>query len=331
MGFSRCFSGGGCAGIFAIALAGNALLAGPAFAADDVSVRLNWFAGGYSSPFYLGIEKGFYRDASINLTVQEGQGSGATAQQVAAGRTDFGFISADAAVRAVARGAPIKMVASIADDAGYCTLVKADSGIKSFKDMAGKKYGATAYSSVAKLLPAALKNAGVPDDKVQRVNVDAANLYAAFLGNQFEGMEALSFDEPPHFDAEGHKVKCLDYTEEGIKVLGLGIIASQSEITNKPDIVKRFVTATLRSFAYSFEHPDEAAAAGKKMVGDSIKDTAVAAAQLKLFQKLQPKPLGSMKEADWKQSIEYLAKYLNIENAPSDPSKYYTDAFLPKQ
>jgi NitT/TauT family transport system substrate-binding protein len=94
--------------------------------------------------------------------------------------------------------------------------------------------------------------------------------------------------------------------------------------------VKRFVAATLRSFAYSFDHPEEAAAAGKKMVGDSIKDVDVAAAQLKLFEKLQPKPLGSMQDADWKQSIEYLAKYLNIENAPSDTAKYYTDEFLPK-
>jgi NitT/TauT family transport system substrate-binding protein len=325
------FSRGARAGLFALTFAGSGFaFAGTALAADDVSVRLNWFAGGYSSPFYLGVEKGFYRDANINLTVQEGQGSGATVQQVAAGRTDFGFVSADAAVRAVAQGAPIKMVANIANDAGYCTLVKAESGINSFKDMAGKKYGATAYSSVAKLLPAALKNAGVPDEKVQRVSMDAANLYAAFLGNQFDGMEALTFDEPPHFDAEGHKVKCLDYTEVGIKVLGLGIVASQSEINNKPDLVKRFVAASLRSFAYSFEHPDEAAAAGKKMVGDSIKDVNVAAAQLKLFEKLQPKPLGSMQDADWKQSIEYLAKYLNIENAPPDTSKYYTGAFLPK-
>ena len=69
---------------------------------------------------------------------------------------------------------------------------------------------------------------------------------------------------------------------------------------------------------------------GHEPVGDSIKDVNVAAAQLKLFEKLQPKPLGSMQESDWKQSIEYLAKYLNIENAPSDTAKYYTDEFLPK-
>src|ERR1700733_4457479 len=90
---------------------------GPARAQDDLSVRLNWFAAGYSAPFYLGVEKGWYRDAGLNLTVQEGQGSGATAQQVATGRTTFGFISADAVTRVVAQGAPIKMVASLAEDA----------------------------------------------------------------------------------------------------------------------------------------------------------------------------------------------------------------------
>ena len=243
-------------------------------AQDDVSVRLNWFAAGYSAPFYLGVDKGWYRDAGLNLTVQEGQGSGATAQQVATSRTTFGFISADAVTRVVAQGAPLKMVASLAGDSGYCALVKADSGIKSFQDLAGKRYGATAYSSVGRLLPAVLKIANVPDDKVKRVSVDAASLHAGFIGNQFEAMEALTFDEPPHYEADGVKTNCLSYSDNGVHVLGLGLVASVSDIKSKPDLVKRFVAATLRSFAYSYQHPEEAAAALKKMVGDSVKDPA---------------------------------------------------------
>jgi NitT/TauT family transport system substrate-binding protein len=299
-------------------------------AEDDVSVRLNWFAAGYSAPFYLGIEKGWYRDAGLNLTVQEGQGSGPTAQQVAAGRTTFGFISADAVTRVVAQGAPIKMVASLAEDAGYCALVKADSGIKSFKDLASKRYAATAYSSVGKLLPAVLKLANVPDDQVKRISVDAAGLHAGFIGNQFEAMEALTFDEPPHFDGEGIKTSCLSYSDAGVHVLGLGLVASLSDIQNKPDMVKRFVAATIRSYAYSYQHPEEAAVALKKMVPDSAKDVGVSVAQLKLFEKLQPKPLGSMKAEEWQTSVGYLKQYLGIENAPSDLSKYYSDEFLPK-
>jgi NitT/TauT family transport system substrate-binding protein len=302
-----------------------------ALADDDVSVRLNWFAAGYSAPFYLGIEKGFFHEAGLNLTVQEGQGSGPTAQQVAAGRTTFGFISADAVTRVVAQGAPIKMVASLAEDAGYCALVKADSGIKSFKDLAGKKYGATAYSSVGRLLPAVLKNANVPNDDVKRVSVDAASLHAGFLNNQFEAMEALTFDEPPHYDADGVKTNCLSYAEAGVHVLGLGLIASLSDIQKKPDMVKRFVSATLRSYEYSYAHPEEAAAALKKMVPDSGKDVGVAVAQLKLFEKQRPKPLGSMKAEEWQTSIGYLKQYLEIENPPTDLSKYYSEEFLPKK
>src|SRR3990172_1990220 len=98
-------------------------------ARESVSVRLNWFAAGYSAPFYIGVDKGWYRDASLDVTVQEGQGSGPTAQQVAAGRTTFGFISADALIRVVAQGAPLKMVAALAQTNGYCVMVKANSGI----------------------------------------------------------------------------------------------------------------------------------------------------------------------------------------------------------
>src|ERR1700761_5407814 len=130
-------------------------------------------------------------------------------------------------------------------------------------------------------------------------------------------MEALTFDEPPHYAAEGVKTDCLSYADAGVHVLGLGLVASVSDIEKKPDMVKRFVTATLRSYAYSYQHPEEAAEALKKLVPDSGKDVGVATAQLRLFERLQPKPLGSMKAEDWKTSIGYLKEYLEIENPPS--------------
>jgi NitT/TauT family transport system substrate-binding protein len=299
-------------------------------AQENVSVRLNWFAAGYSAPIYLGVEKGWYRDAGMNLTVQEGQGSGPTAQQVAAGNTTFGFISADAVTRAVASGAPIKMVASLANDAGYCTLVKADSGITSFKDLAGKRYGATAYSSVGRMLPAVLKATNVPDDSVKRVSVEAASLKSGFLSGQFEAMEALTFDEPAQFEKQGTKTNCLSYGDNGVRLLGLGLVAGTTLIKDKPDLVKRFVAVTLRAYAYSFQHPEEAAAAANKAVGDSVKDVGVAVIQLKQFEKVKPAPLGSMKADDWQSSIGFIKQYFKMENAPADLASYYTEEFLPK-
>jgi NitT/TauT family transport system substrate-binding protein len=298
-------------------------------AVESVSVRLNWFASGYTAPFYVGVDKGWYREAGLDVTVQEGQGSGPTAQQVAAGRSTFGFISADALIRAVAQGAPLKMVAALAETNGYCVLVKADSGIKSAKDLEGKRYGAGAASSIARLLPAYMKAGNADIEKVQRLSVDPANLYAGFLGGRYEAMEALSFDEPPRFDARGTKTACLPYADSGVRILGPGVVTSLSTLQEKPDVVKRFLAVTLRAFTYGYQHPDEAAATVKKMAGESVADQGVSVAQLKLFEKLQGKPFGAMNAGDWQKSVAIMKEYLELQNAPSDMARLFTNEFLP--
>src|SRR3954466_2691057 len=58
---------------------------------DKVVLMLNWYNYGEHAPFYLGLDKGFYRDEGIDLEIQEGRGSGATVQAVAAGSVQFGY------------------------------------------------------------------------------------------------------------------------------------------------------------------------------------------------------------------------------------------------
>jgi NitT/TauT family transport system substrate-binding protein len=315
---------------FAVVVAAVTLAsASVAHAADDVSVRLNWFAAGYTAPFYVGVEKGFYKDVGLNVTVQEGQGSGPTLGQVAAGRSTFGFADATALVHAASHGAPVKMVALLAKTDGDCVLVKDASGIKTGADLKGKKYGANAASAIGQLLPAYLQAVGVDDKSVQRVSIDAANLYAGFLGNQFDGMEALDYDEPPRFEAQGVKVSCLVYADKGVRLVGPGIVTSGDMVKNKPDVVRRFVAASLKAYEYSYAHPQETADIAKKVAGKSVENTAVTRKQLMLFSALSPQPIGFANAADWKSSVELLEKYLGIKNVPST-SEMFTNEFLPK-
>jgi NitT/TauT family transport system substrate-binding protein len=74
------------AGLGAVALA---TLAATAFAADDVRLRLNWQYYGSHAPFALGKDKGYYKDAGINLDIRSGNGSGSAHRLVANGDSDF--------------------------------------------------------------------------------------------------------------------------------------------------------------------------------------------------------------------------------------------------
>src|SRR5687767_8577240 len=57
---------------------------------DAATLRLDFYAYGLHAPFAYGVEKGIYAEQGIDLTILEGNGSGATVQQIGAGTDRFG-------------------------------------------------------------------------------------------------------------------------------------------------------------------------------------------------------------------------------------------------
>lgn len=316
-------------------LAGLALIATVAGATnaraqEAITLRLSWFATGYTSPFFLAVDKGWFKEAGLDVTIQESQGAGIAVQQVASGNSTFGIVTADAVIRVVAQGAPIKIIGTITPTNGYCVLVKADSGINSPKDLEGKSFGSTAVSAPGRMLSPFLKANNVPPDSVKRITVDFTTLYAGFLGGQFDSMAALSYDEVPRFDAKGVKVRCMEYADAGLSMIGYALVASLPTIQNKPETVRKFVAVTLKAYQYAFEHPDESAQAAKKLGGEAVQDAAMSVAQLKAFQKLAGKPLGLTTDQAMQSTVKLVKENLDVPNAPSDMSRIFTNEFLPK-
>ncbi len=79
----------------------------PAAAADKVVLMLNWYVYGEHAPFYYGKAKGIYAAEGIDLEIQEGRGSAATTQAVAAKTADFGYVDVPTMMRAAMKGAPV--------------------------------------------------------------------------------------------------------------------------------------------------------------------------------------------------------------------------------
>src|SRR3954467_1927017 len=122
------------------ALAALAASTTMALAQDAVSLRLNWYFGGLQVPFYYGKEKGFYKEEGIDLTINEGRGSANTVQVVAAGSDAFGLADSSSLIATAAKGAEIKSVMSVLSSTGYSVVSLASTGIKTPKDLEGKKF-----------------------------------------------------------------------------------------------------------------------------------------------------------------------------------------------
>src|ERR1700738_1564073 len=87
--------------------------AGTARAIDKVTLRTDVFFHGQHAPFFLGVDKGFYKEENIDLTVNPGSGSGTVIKLVANRNDDFGYADGGTLVKAVAEGVPAKMVMGI--------------------------------------------------------------------------------------------------------------------------------------------------------------------------------------------------------------------------
>src|SRR5437764_12739359 len=115
-----------------------------AIASDAVSFRLNWYLGGLHVPFYYGKDKGYYTAEGIDLTSNEGRGSADTVQVVAAGSDAFGLADSSSVILAATKGADVKSVMSLLNSTGFSVVSLAEAGIKTPKDLEGKRMAVTA-------------------------------------------------------------------------------------------------------------------------------------------------------------------------------------------
>ena len=157
-------------GAAAIALATSSL----AVAQDKVSLRLNWYLGGLHVPFYYGKDKGYYAAEGIDLTINEGRGSANTVQVVAAGSDTFGLADSSSVVLTASKGADVKSVMSLLNTTGFSVVSLADSGIKTPKDLEGKKVAVTPGDPLGQLLQAVCKANSVDCGKITMIQVDPA-------------------------------------------------------------------------------------------------------------------------------------------------------------
>src|SRR3981081_2461231 len=98
----------------ALTLAGLAAAAGQARALDSVSLITDFGYNGRHAYFFVSLEKGYYKDADLDVKILRGQGSVAALRQVGANNAPFGF--ADAGSLVLARGndrIPVKLAAIV--------------------------------------------------------------------------------------------------------------------------------------------------------------------------------------------------------------------------
>ena len=211
----------------------------------DVRMGYIWSASQYYSSYLLGKAKGFYAEVGLDPKFSEGSGSGSTVQLVASNETDISVTTASGAViRAVAQGAPVKMVAATLPSNPICVFSKRQAAISSPQDLIGKTIGIPPGTEQEQLWPAVLKLNNFKPSDIKVVSVAASGLPAALQLNRVDGYISYT-TSVPLLRAKGLDVVPLLLSDLGVVYApGEGIVASEKVMSGRPEMVRAFVAAS---------------------------------------------------------------------------------------
>jgi NitT/TauT family transport system substrate-binding protein len=309
------------------------LLATPASAEDAVSFRLNWYMGGAHAPFFLGKERGYYREAGIDLTINEGRGSANTAQVVAAGTDTFGLADSSSVMRLVSKDAPIRTVMSLLNTSSFGVISLEEAGIRVPKDLEGKKLAITAGDALTQLFPAFASFNKLETSTITLVQIDPAGKVVALLEKRVDAILGGLDDQYFLVKQKGFNPSGLSFAKNGANTVGLTILTQDATIASKSDLVRRFIAATQKAWTAARQDPDAAINALLKakpgLDFESQKNQLVADLPNLYSPATEGKPIGWGALSDWESTEKLLKQYGNLETE-KPASAFFTNDYLPQ-
>jgi NitT/TauT family transport system substrate-binding protein len=309
------------------------MAAGTVSAADKVSLRLNWYLGGLHSPFYLGVERGFYKDEGIDLTLNEGRGSVVAAQNVGAKSDTFGMSDAGSLMLAASKGMPIRSVFSLLSSSDFAIISLAEAGIKSPKDLEGKSVAASAGDALTQLFPAVIEANKLNKDQIKMVFMDPPAKPVALMEKKVDALLGGASDQFWLVKYKGFNPTKLMFAEIGVDTVGMTLHAHLDTLKDNPDMVRRFVKATIRSWEAARQDPAAAAKAAQKVKPDLNLSSTEDQLRTNLSQlhskNAQGKSIGYSAPEDWEHTMVLLKKYRDLQT-DKPATMFYTNDFMPK-
>jgi NitT/TauT family transport system substrate-binding protein len=226
-----------------------------------ITFLTNYTFHGRHSPFFVGLEKGYYRDAGFDIQIQPATGSGFVITAVDSGKADYGMAEAASVVQAVAKGAKVKsfMVFTDISTSGLASL----EPYKTLESLKGKRIAASQTDSARVILPILLDRHKVDPASVQWLAADPGVYSSLLLSGQTDLFTASIDGDIPALEKvaapRGKKVYFSSFADWGDDVFGYLLIAKDTSLASDPDAARRFADATRKAVDYAIAHPDETA------------------------------------------------------------------------
>jgi len=221
---------------------------------EHITLQLKWKHAFQFAGFYMALEKGYYRDAGLDVSLIEGGPGKSSVDHVVKAPAAYG-ITSTGALLARSHGKPVKALGAIFQHSPLALLVLKQSGIKSITDLRGKRVMLQTGFQNADIL-AALQQAGIGERDFIRQNI-SYNIEDLIEGKT-DAFSAYTTDQPHQLDLSHVAYRIFRPADGGIDFYGDIIITSDDEIQNHPQRVAAFMQATELGWNDALEQIDEA-------------------------------------------------------------------------
>jgi NitT/TauT family transport system substrate-binding protein len=299
--------------------------------AEDVKFRLNFKPAAPHAVYYLAKEKGWFQEAGINIQITPGTGSTDSVKLTAAGQFELAEAAASSLIVGKAQDIPTRAVAMIYQQSPTMLMTLESSGIKTLKDLIGKRIGVRYQGAVYPEYVALLKKNEIDRAQLKEIQIGIGET-PLFVGQ----VDALSnyVQEAPRFEKQfGKKLNIIRFTDYGVNFYATAIIASDSTVEKKPEMIKKFVSTVAKTWKYIETHQEEAVNALVKAVPELEKEALLT--ELKIFMPLMRNEVtdrngwGYMLKERWATDINYFLDQEVIKKR-IDPDPCFTNAFISK-
>lgn len=292
--------------------AAMALASSPAFAADDVTLQLQWVTQAQFAGYYVAKDKGFYEEEDLNVTIKPGGPDIAPPQVLAGGGADVMLNWMPSALAARERGVPVVNIAQPFKSSGMMLTCLKETGIKSPEDFRGKTLGVwffgNEYPFLSWMSQLGIPTEGGPDGVEvlkQGFNVDP------LLQKQAACISTMTYNEYWQVIDAGispDDLVTFKYEDEGVATLEDGIYVLEDRLEDEAfkDQMARFVRASMKGWKWAGENPDEAAMIVLENDDTGAQTEKHQARMMREIAKLTAGSDGSLDPADYQRTVDTL-------------------------
>ncbi|WP_145302914.1 ABC transporter substrate-binding protein [Planctopirus ephydatiae] len=293
-----------------------------------VEITLNWFPEAEHGGFYAALVNGYFEEEGLAVTIKPGGPDIPVVQYVAAGQTQFGVDNADKLLLVRAQEADAVAVLAPLQDSPRCIMVQAESGIKTFDDLAAKPKFTLAM------------NPGQPFAMYLQKKLDLSKVTVVpyggslvpFLTEKDFGTQAYNFSEPFNARKQNANPVNLMVSDLGFNPYTSLLITSRELIEKNPELVQKVVRASLKGWRKYLDDPHGTNTyinSLNKEMGMDILDFGVETLKpLCEPARLPAGQLGKMDPAEWTKLSQQLVEMGALEANQAAPEKAYSTQFF---